>query len=855
MFDLAHSDPGGAVEQTSRALDDPDLDDQSRARLLWTRGLALRELGKLTDARDDLERAMGLAGEGSLAGQIAVTLSLVLMYVGNSAGALDLLDGHESSLTGADHARLVLQRALLHHRLGRLGDADRGYRAAIDELSDAGDAAGEARAHANLGLLCAQRGLVEEGADHLRRAIRAGDSIGHAHLAAISEQNLGYLHSLEGNVPAALAALDHAEQRFARLGNTPQLVLTGADRASVLLSANLVHEARHEADAALAAIEAGGNLTDVADTALLAARTRLAAGDVDAARDAARLADDLFGDHDRLAWRSLARLVQVQADLLVDPTAAEAARAEDVAHELEEAGWSTEATSAYVMAGRTALQFGDLERARRVLGKAAGGNLRRPAADRAAAFLATALLKEAEGDLRSAKRSVTFGLRTLWENQATLGALELRAHAAAHGEALAELGARIAVADRRPRDLLARIESARGMVALLPRAQAPDDAELARLLTDLRSVAGQAKEAAGGGRADPELERRRIEVERRIREHTRRSRASDDSSDLSLDAAVGALGETDLVEYADIDGELWAATVHRGRAGMHALGPIERLKGDIDAIEFALHRLNRVQGSPASREAARATIRDSGERLQAALLPRPVRGDGPLVVVPTGRLHGLAWRALPALVARPTVVSPSLMAWALADRRARGEGPGRAALIAGPHLAAADVEVAALARIHRDAVVLDGRASTAEHCIAALGDVDLAHFACHGTFRADNPLFSTLQVADGDLTVYDLERCPRLPHTVVLSACNAAISSVLRGGSLLGMSSALVSLGVSSVIAALTPVSDERSVALMERLHLSLANGRSAAEALAAASVGPGGRLDPTAAAYLVFGR
>ena len=70
---------------------------------------------------------------------------------------------------------------------------------------------------------------------------------------------------------------------------------------------------------------------------------------------------------------------------------------------------------------------------------------------------------------------------------------------------------------------------------------------------------------------------------------------------------------------------------------------------------------------------------------------------------------------------------------------------------------------------------------------------------------------------------------------MVLSACNAAASSVLRGGALLGMSSSLIQFGVSSVIAPLTPVSDERSVALMSRLHRQLAAGAEPAAALARA--------------------
>jgi CHAT domain-containing protein len=76
---------------------------------------------------------------------------------------------------------------------------------------------------------------------------------------------------------------------------------------------------------------------------------------------------------------------------------------------------------------------------------------------------------------------------------------------------------------------------------------------------------------------------------------------------------------------------------------------------------------------------------------------------------------------------------------------------------------------------------------------------------------------------------------------------------VLRGGALLGLSSALLQLGVSSVIAPLAPVNDERSVDVMVRLHTHLAAGRSAAEALALASV-VDGELDPTAASFVCMG-
>jgi CHAT domain-containing protein len=58
---------------------------------------------------------------------------------------------------------------------------------------------------------------------------------------------------------------------------------------------------------------------------------------------------------------------------------------------------------------------------------------------------------------------------------------------------------------------------------------------------------------------------------------------------------------------------------------------------------------------------------------------------------------------------------------------------------------------------------------------------------------------------------------------------------------------------VSSVIAPLTPVSDDRSVALMIRLHQGLRAGESPAEALARAAL-VDGELDATAAAFVALG-
>jgi CHAT domain-containing protein len=231
------------------------------------------------------------------------------------------------------------------------------------------------------------------------------------------------------------------------------------------------------------------------------------------------------------------------------------------------------------------------------------------------------------------------------------------------------------------------------------------------------------------------------------------------------------------------------------------------------------------------------------------------RSERPVVVVPTGALHGLAWAALPGLAGRPVSVSPSLVGWAVAEAAANGASGRRGVLLAaGPELPAAPAEIETLTPLYRHPTVLVGDAATSDAVLDGLARSRLAHLACHGAYRADNPLFSTLTLADGPLTVYDLERCRTMPRTVVLSACSVATSAVLRGGTLLGLASALMTFGVSTVIAPLTPVSDERAAAVMGNLHRAMVEGASAAAALAGTVVGGAGELDPTAAAFLAIG-
>ncbi|WP_131743239.1 CHAT domain-containing protein, partial [Actinomadura roseirufa] len=228
----------------------------------------------------------------------------------------------------------------------------------------------------------------------------------------------------------------------------------------------------------------------------------------------------------------------------------------------------------------------------------------------------------------------------------------------------------------------------------------------------------------------------------------------------------------------------------------------------------------------------------SGERLDRALLAplAPVLGDRELVIAPAGPLHGLPWAALPSLAGRPFTVVPSAGAWLRA--RAVTGAPGHTVLAAGPGLRHAGREIAALRPLYPGARVLDGWDARAESVRDALDGAAVAHVAAHGEFREGNALFSRLLLADGPLTVHDLDELAVPPRVLVLSACDIGRGD--EGDAVLGMAGVLLALGTATVVASVTPVGDAVAPEFMAAFHAGLAAGRSPARALAAVPRVPG---------------
>ena len=320
-----------------------------------------------------------------------------------------------------------------------------------------------------------------------------------------------------------------------------------------------------------------------------------------------------------------------------------------------------------------------------------------------------------------------------------------------------------------------------------------------------------------------------------------------------------------LVEYVRDGAMLRAVVLSAAPARLRQLDAgVDDVERELAALRFALRRLARATGSAASREVARANAEHAAGRLDELLLAplTDLLGDEQreLVLVPTGALHAVPWALLPSCAGRALSVAPSAALWLRAAQRRMAEHArdGGLLLASGPGLPHAAAEVQALARRQPAATALVGADASVGAVAAALETATRAHIASHGTFRADNPLFSSLQLADGPLTVYDLERLRSTPRDMILSACDGGVTAVHPGDELMGFSGALLALGTSALIASVVPVPDEPTQRLMLALHERLAAGDEPATALARASATALDREEPadyaTAAGFVCFG-
>ncbi|MFL5927533.1 MAG: tetratricopeptide repeat protein, partial [Gaiellaceae bacterium] len=451
-------------------------------------GLASRELRDIVSALTHLRRAVAVADEHDLAHEAAearMSLSLTLAFAGDNRSALREVDLAAKRAVGVGAARFEMQRAVILQRLGRHDEALDGYRRALPVLRRGGDTLWEARLLNNRGILHAFLGTWSAAEADLARAERLYGDVGQELWRARVHHNLGFAAGRRGDVPAALAWFDRADE-FLRTQDIPRAARL-TDRCEVLLSARLVREARRIAEQAVAELERRHLASDLAEARLVLAEAALLEHDFTVAREEAERARRAFARQQRTPWVALARHASLRAAWRGgDESAATVTAARRTAATLAAAGWASAALEARVIAGQIALRDGRPGVARRELEQAASARGRGPVGLRVSAWHAQALLRRAEGDRGGATAAVNAGLRLLEHHRASLGATELRAYASEYGLELATLGVQLALEQDDARRVFAAGERWRAGSLWLRPVRPPDDRKLADDLAALR---------------------------------------------------------------------------------------------------------------------------------------------------------------------------------------------------------------------------------------------------------------------------------------------------------------------------------------------------------------------------------
>jgi CHAT domain-containing protein len=307
-----------------------------------------------------------------------------------------------------------------------------------------------------------------------------------------------------------------------------------------------------------------------------------------------------------------------------------------------------------------------------------------------------------------------------------------------------------------------------------------------------------------------------------------------------------------LVSYHIVGDEILAFLHHKGE--LRVVRNLTR----VTVVQELQQRLNaqwdRFRAGVDFAQRHIAVLEKSAQRVLGSLhaeliaplsLENPHTPGAPLAIVPHGLLHNVPFHALfdgkSYLIDRYEVsYAPSVTVLTLCQQRSSHASTH--ALISGVAdvlIPAALMEVQNVTRELAEAGIetktLTDEEATLESLKTLAPGCDILHLACHGLFRADNPMFSAVKLHDGWLTAADVMQLNLKDTLVTLSACESGRSTVLQGDEVIGLPRAFLGAGAAAVVVSLWLVQDETTVTLVTHFYNRLREGVGRAAALRAA--------------------
>jgi tetratricopeptide (TPR) repeat protein len=870
-----NSDPPRAARaaRALRSLRDSRPGDPGEISALaeWTAGIACLTEGDMAEAMACLDRAAAHFDQLGAPGPAAQTQVPKIV-------ALSMLGRHDEAVVCARAAQLAfvtlgdrqaagrvsLNLGALHWRCGDYTQAARHSREAVLLFARVGDHEHSVMADIGLADALTALGDHDEALRIYARARMRAATHGLPVLEAIAGESVALLELACGRYREALAGLEQARRRYESLGMTQQRAVAEKQLGDAYLELRLLPEAQALFDEAWHRFETLDLPDEQAWTHVQRGRALAQLERPIDAADALHRAARLFeSQHNAIGMAAIA-LARAELALVDD---------------------SDDGTQALALAQQAAAGFsaaGQAERGARAAACAAGAMLRLGRVDDARRRFQDTLARARAAQLVPVVVACLSGL-----GRCAQAAGRLDAAGVAYEEAieLFEIQRNTLPGDElRSAFLSEHLLPYRALLgmALDAHAVSPGPASAIAVWQQLERVRARAlmERIAGGQRDDdePELVRalrahigwlyRRIErlqddgelavplveamhraegdlLEQARRERLTRPPAAQGPSETTI-AAGDWLDDGDaLVEYGVYGDELFACVVTRASVRI-----VRGLAGWGDVLETAQSLRFQIETLRHGAATVQAHLPRLAERAQQRLhrlhhlLWAPLAGllqdTQQVVVVPQGVLGSVPFAALhdgtACLAERHRLaLAPSAL---VARRMARAKRrPARSALVLGT--------TQVLPHVGEEARLVAGLFAVADCCVgeqATLASLrrlgrhaDVVHLACHGQFRADNPMFSALHLHDGALTVEAAEALTLDAGIVVLSACETGLAAQGSGDEMFGLVRAFFVAGAARVLASLWPVDDKTTAAFMGHFYRSLQAASTPSQALQAA--------------------
>lgn len=816
--------------------------------------------GRNREAVDFYDRAVSSFEQVSDSLEIARTLSSSIL-------ALNLLGEYERAVSAANRARKIfteqsatqrlarldINLANVFHRQDRFAEALACYERAYQELLPRKDAEGIAVALHNMAVCLISLNDFQRALETHEKAREVCRQAGMDLLVRQADYNIAWLHYLHGDYGRALELLHETRAACRTSGDAYHSALCDLDQSEIYLELNLPSEAAEMAEHGLRQFQELGMGYEAAKCMTNLALSANRRGDFARATELLTTAREAFRREQNQVWPSLIDLYQ--ALVLYKKGQFPAAR-QLCATALEffhSSPLADKAIVCHVLHARLCLAMGNVQEAEAECRAALRRleEIENPVLSYQVRLVQAQICEtqrqtaEAFAYYRAAREMLERLRNSLPVEELKIAFMKSRMEVY---EALVRLCLAKPAGDGGNSEIFEYIEQAKSriLIELITGHVSPtvlpceEESESLNRIRNLREelnwyyrrigVEECRREEILPGRIDrlmADVRERERELQALCRELPPRQaeRAGLPTPPITLEEVQEALPpDTTLVEYFRVEGRLLAAVIDRQRMNVVPLAAVADVQRLLRMLEFQLSkfRLGAEYVQLFSECLRSATLAHLNELHRAVLAPlRPYIKARHLVIVPHEELHYLPFHAL--FNGEHYAIDTWTISYAAsASMYVRQVAPNGCA--SGPALVLGlpddrtpfiNSEVEAVAGSLPGCSVFLGSEATAEVLRQKGASSRIVHIATHGQFRRDNPMFSSIYLADAYVAVYDLYSY-RLPVEILtLSGCGTGLNQVAAGDELLGLARGLLYAGARSLLLSLWDVNDSATAELM----------------------------------------